>query len=104
MEVKNYLFSRPDDSELSRKKIFPIYTRELRLKQINKELEKGAEKLTIATYNSLMEERTRLKGMKPEHGILFRNYLAAHQSGRNDMVSQVLELVEAQYAPRVVDD
>ena len=102
--MKNYLFSRQDNAELSRKKIFPIYTRELRLKQINKELEKGAEKLTIATYNSLMEERTRLKGMKPEHGILFRNYLAAHQSGRNDMVSQVLELVEAQYAPRVVDD
>ena len=38
MEVKNFLFSQEDYAELSRKKIFPIYTRELRMKQINKEL------------------------------------------------------------------
>ena len=42
--------------------------------------------------------------MKPEHGILFKNYLSAHMTGRQDIVNQVLELVEAQYLPRVSQD
>ena len=41
MKVKNWLFSRKDMDDLSRKKIFPLYTNQLRLKFLNRELAKG---------------------------------------------------------------
>ena len=41
MEVKNYLYSVEEMSELSRKTIFPIYTTALEINAIEKELKKG---------------------------------------------------------------
>ena len=45
MEVKNFLFSTVDNSLLSRTKIFPIYTKELNLQKIERELSES-EKLS----------------------------------------------------------
>ena len=103
MSVKNFLFSRQDDSELSRTKIFPIYTNQLRMKDITRQLDNGRN-LDDASHARLMDERNKIKALKPNHGMLFKTYLQALESERPDMVAQVLELVEAQYGPRVQAD
>ena len=56
------------------------------------------------TFNELSKEKQKLKQMKPVHGILFQNYLKALVSGKQEMVTDVLDLVEANYLPRVNDD
>ena len=52
MKVKNFLFSHKDTNmdELSRKKIFPIYTTALKLNEIEKKL-RNRERLSIAAFN-----------------------------------------------------
>ena len=104
MEVKNFLFTQTDMKELSRGKTFPIYTRELNLLKIDRELRKGRDKMSEMSFNQLTQDKSRLKQMKPVHGILFQNYLSALVSGKQEMVSDVLDLVEANYLPRVNDD
>ena len=42
--MKQFLFSQTDMSELSRKKIFPFYAKELALKKINDDLIKRTSK------------------------------------------------------------
>ena len=51
MEVKNWLWTQDPETELSRKLIFPIYTDQLRLKILNKELAKGKAQIGEALYN-----------------------------------------------------
>ena len=52
MKVKNFLFShgKTNMDELSRKKIFPIYTTALKLNEIEKKL-RNRERLSIAAFN-----------------------------------------------------
>ena len=51
MEVKNWLWTQDPEMELSRKLVFPIYTDQLRLKKLNKELSRGSEEIGEAQYN-----------------------------------------------------
>ena len=53
MQVKDFLFSQTDMKELSRSKIFPIYTQALNLMKIDKELRKGRENLSEMSFNQL---------------------------------------------------
>ena len=51
MEVKNWLWTQEDhQTELSRRKIFPIYTDQLRLKDLKKEIKRGKERIGVAKY------------------------------------------------------
>ena len=87
--------------ELSRKKIFPIYTDKLRMKFLNKELAKGKAILSEGLYNDYALEKKQIQSVNYHHGTCFKNFIQAFMTGRSDMVDSVLELVEAHYTPRV---
>ena len=104
MKVKNFLFNHTQEemANLSREKIFPIYTTALKVNEIDKKLRKR-EMLSIAQNNQFEKDKKELKSKKPVHGLVFKTYIDALMTGKKDLVNMVLELVEAHYTPRCKD-
>ena len=72
------------------------------MNEIEKKL-RNKERLSIHQFNQYSKEKTELKAKKPEHGIVFKTYIDALMTGKQDLVNMVLELVEAHYTPRCKD-
>ena len=90
MEVKKWLWTQDPETELSRKIVFPIYTDQNRLKKLEQ--------------NKYLAEKREIEEKKYTHGTCFNYFLGAIMTGNTAMVEQVLELVEAHYVPRVLED
>ena len=101
IELKNWLWTRESDTEVSRKKVFPIYTDQLRLKTLHKELAKGKDEIGQILFDQHYAEKKKIQSKNYTDSICFKNYLEAFMTENTAMVDQVIELVEDYCMTRV---
>ena len=103
MEAKNFLFSQTNMAQLSRERIFPTYIKELGLIRIDKELRKR-DQLSNARSEQLTREKEMLKARVIMHSPLFKMFMTAFEERKHEVISDLFELIEAHYMPRVAED
>ena len=106
MKIKNFLFNHSSPErlkDLSRAQIFPLYVKALELRKIDKQLVKR-DKLARTAQDELIRKKDKLNSEEATHGELFRTYFRAFLNGKIDHVSDILQLVESHYLPRIEED
>ena len=106
MKVKNFLFNRTSTEqleELSRASMFPLYRKELNIRRIDKQLAKR-DYLARTVQDALTRKKEKLTRKQVNHGFLFKTYLKALLKGKIENVSDMQELVESHYLPRITFD